>query len=184
MSGYRKLGRTSSQRKAMLRNLATNLLYHGKITTTETRAKEVRRIAEKLITLAVKEHTNFTEETVMAKVPQKDRNGKRIREEVNGRRVTVFNEVEKTIKKDTPSRLVARRKILSVLYPVTEVPANERMPGRHIKTRKAIKSIDMAAKMFDEIAPRYTNRPGGYTRIVKIGPRKGDAAPMVVLELV
>jgi len=153
-------------------------LYHGKITTTEARAKEVRRMAEKLITLAVKEHGNFTEETVTAKVPQKDRYGKRIKEEVNGKRVTVFDEIEKTIKKDNPSRLNARRAMLSVLYPVTEVPADGR------KRRSMSKKVDMAAKMFDEIAPRYTNRPGGYTRIVRVGTRKGDAAEMVILELV
>ena len=75
-SGNRKLGRTSSQRKALLRNQVTNLLYHGKIKTTETRAKEVRRIAEKLITLAVKERENFEEVEVTAKVPKKDASGK------------------------------------------------------------------------------------------------------------
>lgn len=178
MPGYRKLGRTSAQRKAMLRNLTTNLLYHGKITTTETRAKEVRRIAEKLITIAVKEKDNFTTETVTAKVPQKDKDGKRIKTEVGGRRVTVYNEVEKTVRKDSPSRLAARRKLLSVLYPVTKVPADGR------KKRSQSKPVDMAALMFDNVAPRYTNRNGGYTRMIKIGPRKGDAAEMVLLELV
>ena len=179
MAAYRKLGRrTSSQRKAMLRSLTTDLLYHGKITTTEARAKEVRGMAEKLITLAVKERDNFAEVTVKAKVPKKGSDGKRIKEDVNGRRVTVYDEVEKTIKKDNPSRLVVRRKILSVLYPITEVPENGR------KKRTMSKKVDMAAKMFDEIAPKYSNRPGGYTRIVRIGARKGDAAEMVVLELV
>lgn len=178
MAGYRKLGRTSSQRKAMLRNLTTNLLYHGKIRTTVTRAKEVRRIAEHLITIAVKEKDNFTEEKIVAKVPQKDRDGKRVKTEQDGKKVTVFTEIEKTIKKDTPSRLNARRKILSVLYPVTEVPANGR------KKRSNTKSVDMAKKMFEEIAPRYTNRNGGYTRMIKIGPRKGDAAEEVIIELV
>ena len=178
MPGYRKLGRTTDQRKAMLRNLATNLLYHGKIVTTETRAKEVRRIAEKLITMAVKEKDNFTTETVTAKVPQKDKEGKRIKTEVNGKRVTVFNEVEKTIKKDSPSRLLVRRKMLSVLYPVTQSPEDGR------KKRSLSKKIDMASMMFDKIAPKYANRPGGYTRIIKIGPRKGDAAEMVQIELV
>ncbi len=178
MAGYRKLGRTSTQRKAMLRNLTTNLLYNGKIKTTETRAKEVRKQAEKLITLAVKEKDNFEEVTVKAKVAKKDADGRRIKEVVDGKRVTVFEEVEKTIKKDLPSRLNARRKILSVLYPVTEVPKDGR------KVRQNTVKVDMAAKMFDEIAPKYTDRKGGYTRIVKLGPRKGDGAEEVIIELV
>jgi len=178
MSGYRKLGRTSSQRKAMLRSLATQLLYHGKIKTTETRAKEVRRIAEKLITLAVKEKDNFTTVTVTAKVPQKDRDGKRIKEVENGRKVTQYNEVERDVKKDEPSRLAARRKMLSVLYPVTSVPED----GRRMRSQS--KPVDMAAMMFDKWAPKYAGRNGGYTRIVKMGPRRGDAAEMVLLELV
>ena len=178
MAGYRKLGRTSSQRKALLRNQVTNLLYHGKIRTTESKAKEIRSITEKLITLAVKEKDNFTEVTVTAKVPKKDAEGKRVKENVNGKRVTVFDEVEKTVKKDNPSRLNARRKILSVLYPVTEVPANGR------KARTNTKSVDMAQKMFDEIAPKYVDRNGGYTRIVKLGARRGDGAEEVIIELV
>ncbi len=184
MAVYRKLGRHTSARKAMLRNLTTNLLYHGKIKTTETRAKEIRRIAEKLITLAVKEKDNFTEETVKAKVPRKDANGKRVKEDVNGKRVTVYDEVDKTIKKDSPTRLNARRKILSVLYPVTYVPVtNKGAVKQHVK-RSQIKPVDMAAKMFDEIAPKYVGRQGGYTRMTKIGERKGDAAPMVLIELI
>jgi large subunit ribosomal protein L17 len=178
MAGYRKLGRTTSQRKAMLRNLATNLLYHGKIVTTVTRAKEVRRIVEKLITIAVKEKDNFTLETVTAKVPQKDKDGARIKKVENGKRVTVYNHVEKTIKKDSASRLNARRKMLACLYPVTQVPADNK------RKRALSRKIDMPAKMFDEIAPRYTTRNGGYTRMIKIGPRKGDAAEMVLIELV
>ena len=177
-SGYRKLGRTSSQRKALLKNQVTNLLYHGKIKTTETRAKEVRRIAEKLITLAVKEKDNFEEVEVMAKVPKKDANGKRVKEIVDGKKVTVYEEKKKTIKKDKPSRLNARRKILSELYPVTEVPKDGK------KKRSLTKKVDMAAKLFDEIAPKYADRKGGYTRIIKIGMRKGDGAPEVIIELV
>ena len=177
-SGYRKLGRTSSQRKALLRNQITQLLYHGKITTTDTRAKEVRRLAEKLITLAVKEKDNFTEVEVTAKVPKKDANGARVKETVNGKKVTVYDEVKKTIKKDNPSRLAARRKILSVLYPVTEVPAEN--AGK----KKNTKEVDLVEKLFTEIAPKYVDRKGGYTRIVKIGPRKGDAAMEVLIELV
>ena len=178
MAFYRKLGRASNVRNAMLRSLATHLLYHGRITTTVTRAKEVRKIAERLITVAVKEKDNFSEVSVTAKVPRKDSNGKRVKEERDGKRVTVYDEVEKTIKKDNPSRLNARRKILSILYPVTEVPADGR------KRRQNTKEVDMAAKMFDEIAPRYADRSGGYTRILRLGPRKGDAAEMAVIELV
>ena len=178
MSGYRKLGRTSSQRKAMLRALTSQLIYHGKITTTETRAKEVRRIAEKLITLAVKVKDDYTTENITVKVPQKDKDGKRIKTIENGRKVTEYNEVERTIQKDMPSRLAARRKILSILYPVTKVPED----GRRIRSES--KKICLASLMFEKYAPLYSGRNGGYTRMVKLGARRGDAAPMVLLELI
>ena len=84
MSGYRKLGRTSSQRKALLRSQVTSLLYHGKIVTTEARAKEIRGIAEGLIALAVKEKDNFETVKVTAKVARKDKDGKRVKEVVDG----------------------------------------------------------------------------------------------------
>ena len=109
MAGYRKLGRTSSQRKALIRSQVTNLLYNGKIVTTEARAKEIRKVAEHLIALAVKEKDNFDTVKVTAKVPKKDENGKRVKEVVDGKKVTVYDEVEKEIKKDRPSRLHARR---------------------------------------------------------------------------
>lgn len=178
MAKYRKLGRTSDQRKALLRNQVTNLLYHGKIVTTEARAKEVRKIAEGLIAMAVKEKDNYETVKVTAKVPRKDAEGKRVKEVVDGKKVTVYDEVEKEIKKDLPSRLHARRQMLRVLYPVTEVPAEK--AGRKRNT----KEVDLPAKLFDEIAPKYADRKGGYTRIIKIGQRKGDAAMEVVLELV
>ena len=178
MAKYRKLSRTSSQRKALLRNQVTNLLYHGKIVTTEAKAKEIRKIAEGLIALAVKEKDNFDEVTVIAKVPRKDKDGKRVKEVVDGKKVTVFDELEKTIKKDRPSRLHARRQMLKVLYPVKEVPTEA--AGK----KKNTKNVDLVAKMFDEIAPKYVDRNGGYTRIVKIGQRKGDAAMEVIIELV
>ena len=179
MAGYRKLGRTSSQRKAMLRSLVTNLLYHGKITTTVTRAKEVRKIAEKLITLAVREKDNYETVTVTQKVPKKTADGKRVKEKNSeGKMVTVYEEITKTIKKDNPSRLHARRQMLQVFYDITETPADG------VKKRSLSKKVDLAAKMFDEIGPKYDNRKGGYTRIVKIGPRKGDAAEMAIIELV
>ncbi len=174
MAKYRKLSRTSSQRKALLRNQVTELLYHGKIVTTEAKAKEVKKIAEHIITLGIKEKDNFEEVTVQAKVARKDKDGKRVKEVVDGKKVTVFDTVDKKIKKDNPSRLHARRQMMQVLYTPTAKGANKR----------ETKSVDMANFVFDEIAPKYVDRKGGYTRIVKIGPRKGDAAMEVVLELV
>ena len=201
MAKYRKLGRTSVQRKALLRNQVTALLYNGKIVTTEARAKEVRKIVEPLITLAVKEKDNFETVKVTAKVARKDKDGKRVKQIVdkntkavlsethrdkdgkilkieNGMTVTVYDEVEKEIKKDLPSRLHARRQMMRVLYPVKEVPNTP--AGR----KKNTKEINLSDKLFDEYGPKYANRKGGYTRIIKIGPRKGDAAMEVVLELV
>ena len=201
MAKYRQLGRTSDQRKALLRNQVTALLYNGKIVTTEARAKEVRKIAEHLITLAVKEKDNFETVKVTAKEALKDKDGKRVKQIVdrntkavlsethrdkdgkilkieNGMTVTVYDEVEKEIKKDMPSRLHARRQIMKVLYPVKEVPNTP--AGR----KKNTKEVKLADKLFDEYGPKYANRKGGYTRIIKIGPRKGDAAMEVVLELV
>ena len=178
MAGYRKLGRTSSQRKAMIRSQVTALLYHGSIKTTEARAKEIRKVAEGLIAMAVKEKDNFETVTVTAKVARKDKDGKRVKEVVNGKKVTVYDEVQKEIKKDNPSRLHARRQMLKVLYDVTEVPTTA--AGR----KKNTKSVDLPAKLFDEIAPKYVSRNGGYTRIVKIGQRHGDGAMEVLLELV
>ena len=178
MAKYRKLSRTSSQRKALLRNQVTNLLYHGRIVTTEAKAKEVQKIAEGIIAMAVREKDNFDEVTVQAKVARKDKDGKRVKEVVDGKKVTVYESVEKTIKKDKPSRLHARHLMLKELYTVTEVPTEA--AGR----KKNTKEVDLVAKLFDEIAPKYVDRKGGYTRIIKIGPRKGDAAMEVVLELV
>ncbi len=178
MAGYRKLGRTSSQRKALIRSQVTALLYHGKLRTTETRAKEIRKVAEGLIAMAVREKDNYETVKVTAKVPRRDKDGKRVKEVVDGKKVTVFDEVEKEIKKDNASRLHARRQMLKVLYGVTEVPAAA--AGK----KKNTKEVDLVAKLFDEIAPKYVSRNGGYTRIVKIGPRKGDAAMEVLLELV
>ena len=97
MAGYRKLGKTSSQRKALLRNQVTNLLYHGKIVTTEARAKEVKKIAEGLIAMAVKEKDNFETVKVTAKVARKDKDGKRVKEVVDGKKVTERDQERQTI---------------------------------------------------------------------------------------
>ena len=201
MAKYRKLSRTSDQRKALLRNQVTALLFHGRIVTTEAKAKEVQKIADGLI--AVKEKDNFETVTIEAKVARKDKDGKRVKQIVdkddptkvlaenahddkgkiirkeNGKVVTVYDTESREIKKDLPSRLHARRQMMKVLYDVTETPVK-----RGAGYKKATKEVDMVAKLFDEIAPKYTGRNGGYTRIIKIGPRKGDAAMEVVLELV
>lgn len=171
---YRKLSRTSSQRKALLRNQVTQLIWHGRIVTTEAKAKEVAKIAEKLIALAIKEKDNFDEVTVQAKVPKKDAEGHRVKTVKDGKKVTEYVTEEKKIKKDQPSRLHARRQILSVLYDVTETG----------KKKADTKKVDLSQKLFDEIAPKYAGRNGGFTRIIKIGQRKGDGALEVVLELV
>ena len=178
MAKYRKLGRTSSQRKALLRGQVTSLIANGKIVTTEAKAKEIRKIAEGIIASAIREKDNFDEVTVTAKVARKDKDGKRVKEVVDGKKVTVYDEVQREIKKDKPSRLHARRQMLKVLYPVKEVPTEA--AGRKRNT----KEIDLTGKLFDEIAPKYADRNGGYTRIVKIGQRRGDGAMEVVLELV
>ncbi|MDE5748139.1 MAG: 50S ribosomal protein L17 [Acetatifactor sp.] len=201
MAKYRKLGRTSSQRKALLRNQVTALIAHGKIVTTQAKAKEVQKIVEGLIALAVKEKDNYETVTVTAKVARKDKDGKRVKQIIdkdtkavlsethrdkdgkilrieNGVTVTVYDEVEKEIKKDFPSRLHARRQMMKVLYPVVEVP--KEAAGK----KKNTKEVDLVAKLFDEYAPKYVDRKGGYTRIIKVGQRKGDAALEVILELV
>ena len=178
MAKYRKLSRTSAQRKALLRSQVTALLYHGKIVTTEAKAKEIRKIADGVIAMAVREMDNFETVTVTAKVPKKDADGKRVKEVVDGKKKTVYDEVQKEIKKDAPSRLHARRQMMKIFYPVKEVPPKR--AGR----KKNTKDVDMVKKMFEEVAPKYVGRNGGYTRIVKIGPRKGDAAMEVLVELV
>lgn len=178
MAEYRKLGKKTKLRKALLRSQVTALLYNGKIITTEARAKEIQKLVEPMVALAAKEKDNFEEVTVKAKVARKDKDGKRVKEVKDGKKVTVYDEVEKKVTKDAPSRLHARRQLMKFLYPVTEVPAAG--AGR----KKNTKEVDLVDKLFNEYGKKYASRNGGYTRIVKIGQRKGDAALMVVLEFV
>ncbi len=203
----RKLGKPTPQRLALLRNQVTNLIYHEKIVTTEARAKEVRRIAERLITLGIKEKDNFETVSVKVKVPQRDKDGRRVKQivdretgavlheshrnadgslikEEKGKTKTVYTEEEREIKKDLPSRLAARRKMLSVLYPVTEYALDEDGKIENSGKKKNTKKVDLPGKLFDEIGPRYADRKGGYTRIIKLGQRRGDGALEVILELV
>lgn len=170
----RKLGRATDQRKAVLKGLVTSLFEYGKIETTEARAKEVKNIAEKLITLAIKEADNFTSKQVKISAAKLDSKGQKILKSAtskNGKKYDVVDREEKTEMKqvDNPSRLHARRQMFNWLYKVKDAEG---------------KDLNLANKLFDEIAPKYKDKNGGYTRIYKLGPRRGDAAEVVLLELV
>ena len=165
----RKLGRSSDQRVALLRNQTTALLWNGKIITTETRAKEVRSIAEKLITLAVREYENS--ETV-----EKERRNEK------------SQVVTKEVVVDKPSKLAARRQIMAYLYDVPEFKSKKESKSEY-RERTADRAHPVVEKLFRDIAPKYAARikdgnKGGYTRMTKLGPRRGDAAEMAVLELI
>lgn len=159
----RKLNRVTDQRNAMLRNMVTAFIWNGKLVTTEARAKEVRPIAEKLITLAIAEYKNT--ETVT-------------RTTYNDKQQAV--EVEKTI--DKPSKLHARRQIMQYLYDLPLVrEENEKAKDFHKRQKDTPHPV--AEKLFRELAPKYDGKPGGYVRMFKLGPRRGDGAEVVMLEL-
>ena len=170
----RKLGRTTNIRKSMLKTLSTDLIMYGKITTTEARAKEVKKIVDSIIALAVKEKDNFEMvdvKIVKAKLDSKGNKMTELAKSKNGKEYlkVVKEETTESRQKDMPSRLNARRIIMNKINKVKDENG---------------KNIDLPSKLFNEIAPKYTDRVGGYTKIVKAGPRKGDNAPMAVLMLV
>lgn len=174
MANNRKLGKTTDIRLAMLKCQVTDLLLHGKVETTEARAKEVKAIADSIISLAVKEKDNF--ELVDAKVikAKLDSKGNKVTELAKSKNGKEYQKVVKETtteqrQKDMPSRLNARRKMMKMINKVKDADGN---------------SVDLIAKLFNEIAPKYEGRVGGYTRIIKAGPRKGDAAEVAILELV
>ena len=160
----RKLGRPTDQRMAMLRNQVTNLLWYGKIETTLARGKEVQSLAEHLITIAMRQCDNTIE------VTKKHMNDKKQVEEL-------------TVQNDSPERLAARRQIMSVLYNVP-VAREEDERKADYKARQREVKYPVVEKLFREIAPACKERNGGYTRMYKMGPRRGDAAEMVILEIV
>ena len=173
MAENRKLGRSASHRKALLKNQVTDVILHGKIRTTEQKAKEVKSLVDSLISVAIKEKDNFTMTTKKVSRAKRDSNDKKVTEVVtskNGNKYTriVREIVSEEVKQDNPSRLAARRTLMKNLN----------------KVKVNGKNVDLPTKMFDEIAPKYVNNKGGYTRIIKLGKRKGDNAEEVILELI
>ena len=170
MAYQRKLGRTADQRKALLRGLVTDLIWYGRIETTEAKAKEVRRIADRMITLAVKECENTVS------VTKETHNDK-------GQLVTL------EVTNDAPSKLHARRLMMAYLYDLQEQKKQDESKA-DFKERTKDNKHPVVEKLFREIGPKYKARnaekncSGGYTRIYKLGPRRGDAAEMVILELI
>ena len=174
MAINRKLGRTTDIRVSMLKTLTTDLILNGKVETTEARAKEVKAIADSLIALAIKEKDNFEKvdvKVVKAKLDSKGNKVTEIAKSKNGKEYlkVVKEEKTETRQKDMPSRLNARRKMMTKINKVKDSKGN---------------NIDLVDKLFNEIAPKYEGRVGGYTRIVKAGPRKGDGAEVAILQLV
>ena len=183
MADYRKLGRPTDQRKALLRNQVSNLLWYGKIETTQEKAKEVRRLAEKLITLAM----NTYEDT--RKVTKQVKEVKMVKNKETKKLEKTYNVVEKEFVNDGPKKLVARRKIMANTYDLQE-PRLEKESRSAYAARTAEINHPLIEKIFNELAPKYAQRAdekgnrGGYTRIIKKGPRPGDTAEMVILALV
>lgn len=168
MSG--KLGRTTEQRLAILRNQASQLLWYGKIETTAARAKELRSYVEKLITKAINTYDDVVEFEVVAK----DKKGK---------------EIKTTSIKDGPKKLAARRAIMAKTYDLQEIKAFNEKKSDYKKRTEQIQH-PLMEKLFNEIAPKYAQRKeelgqgGGYTRIYLLGERRGDAAEKAIIELV
>ncbi len=169
MAGTRKLGKPTDQRLAMLKTQTTDLILNGKLVTTEARAKEVKAIVDSVIALAVKEHKNYEEVEVKVVKAKLDDKGRKVTEKVtskNGKeylRVVKEEKMEKR-QKDMPSRLNARRKLM--------------------KKVNKVEGVDLMDKLFNELAPKYEGRAGGYTRILKMEPRKGDNSKQAILMLV
>ena len=175
MATNRKLGKPTDIRMAMLKTLTTDLIMHGKIETTLPRAKEVKKMADSLISLAIKEKDNFEMvdvKVVKAKLDAKGNKETELVKSKNGKEYLKVVKEETTEKrqKDMPSRLNARRKMMKTINKVKDSEGN---------------NIDLTSKLFNEIAPKYSDKNiGGYTRIVKAGPRRGDGAEVAILQLI
>jgi len=165
-----KLGMTTAQRKAVMRNQASNLLWYGRIETTLGRAKQLKSYVDKIITAAI----NTYEDTVETTVTTKDKKGK---------------EVTSKVYKDGTKKLVARRKIMALTYDLQEIQGREESKSEFKARTEDIKH-PLVEKLYNEIAPKYAQRAeelgskGGYSRIYQLGERRGDAAPTAIIELV
>ena len=173
MAGTRKLGRTTSHRKSLLNNLVTSLILNGKVETTLAKAKEVKPLTDSLIDLAIKEKDNFEVKEKTISRAKLDKNGKKVKEtktSKNGNKyeVVVRETVTEKVNVDKPSKLAARRKMFNTLNKIKDFDGN---------------TVDLTEKLFNEIAPKYEAK-GGYTRIIKLVPRKGDGAEMAIIELI
>ncbi|MEA4890821.1 MAG: bL17 family ribosomal protein [Clostridiaceae bacterium] len=174
MPAQRKLGRASDVRLSMLRGMVTTLIVKGRIETTEARAKEVKRIAEKLITLAIQEKDNFTTRGLIVSKAKLDGKSRKVLKSVTAKSGVKYDVVtrEQTTdmsQVDNPSRLAARRQCMLWLN------------KSHDNDGKVINPVNI---LFDTVAPKYVGRAGGYARIIKKGARQGDAAEMAILELI
>lgn len=174
MSGYRKLGRKSDIRKSMLKGMATSLIVNGRIKTTKARALEVQKLAESLISLAVKEHANFETKEINVSAAKLDGKGRKLLTSASSKNDAKYDVVQremttKMVQVDHPSRLAARRRILRNMHEFRDADG---------------KRINTVNYLFNEVAPKYNGRDGGYTRITNLGFRRGDATEVVVLELV
>lgn len=174
MSGYRKLSRKSDLRRALLKNQVTAFLVNGHLTTTNARALEIQKIAEKMITLAVKEHNNYESKEVTVSAAKLDGKGRKLLQSKKSKNDRAYDVVQRELTKklvqvDKPSRLAARRQLMSYMHEMTDSEG---------------KKVNTVNHLFNEVAPKYVGRNGGYTRIIKLGQRRGDAAEMVRLELV
>lgn len=170
----RKLGKATDHRMAMLKTLTSQVILNEKITTTEARAKELKSIIDSLISLAIKESKNYEMAKVKVSKVKVDKDGKKVTEKATSKNGNTYYKVVREVveeerQKDMPSRLAARRRMMTKMDKISDKDGN---------------TIDLTAKLFNEIAPKYEGRVGGYTRIIKLGARKGDNAQMAILQLV
>lgn len=169
----KRLSRSSGQRKALYRNLITELFRHGRIRTTDAKANAIRGAAEKLITLSKR----GLGEVILTRARAKDRVG--LEALIQKQRAEkLLNMVEAAENSDLSEEERGKKQ--------AELEAWVRGLGVHVRRQAAARLSDpvIVRKLFDEFGPRYQDRPGGYTRILKVGRRKGDAAPISLIELV